>query len=136
MNIDNCPRCGKLYAVNIRELCFNCIKDIEKEYEICVQYLRDNKGADIQELSEATEVSIKQITKFIREGRISVVNAPNLTYPCEVCGTLIREGHMCESCRTRLTKELTEATRNDNARDQGHNMGSSTYSAIDKKRTF
>lgn len=136
MNIDNCPRCGKLYAVNIRELCLNCIKDIEREYEVCVQYLRDNRGANIQELSEATEVSVKQITKFIREGRISVMNAPNMMYPCEVCGTLIREGHMCDSCRTRLTKELTEATRNENARDQGNNMGLSTYSAIDKKRTF
>ncbi|MFB5266732.1 TIGR03826 family flagellar region protein [Paenibacillus enshidis] len=136
MNIDNCPRCGKLYAVNIRELCLNCIKDIEREYEVCVQYLRDNRGSNIQELSEATEVSVKQITKFIREGRISVMNAPNMMYPCEVCGTLIREGHMCDSCRTRLTKELTEATRNENARDQGNNMGSSTYSVIDKKRSF
>ncbi|MFB5759875.1 TIGR03826 family flagellar region protein [Paenibacillus medicaginis] len=136
MNIDNCPRCGKLYAVNIRELCLNCIKDIEREYEVCVQHLRDNRGSNIQELSEATEVSVKQITKFIREGRISVMNAPNMMYPCEVCGTLIREGHMCDSCRTRLTKELTEATRNENARDQGNNMGSSTYSVIDKKRSF
>jgi flagellar operon protein (TIGR03826 family) len=136
MNIDNCPRCGKLYVINIRELCQNCIKDIENEYEICVQYLRENKGANIQELSAATGVSIKQITKFIREGRISIANAPNMMYPCEVCGTLIRDGHMCDSCRTRLTKELSEAARNENERDHGNNMGSSTYSAIDKKRTF
>lgn len=136
MNIDNCPRCGKLYAVNIRELCPNCMQDIEKAYEVCVQYLRDNKGANIQELSEATEVSIRQITKFIREGRISIANAPNMMYPCEVCGTLIREGHMCDYCRVRLRKELEGSSHSANGQNQGDNIGLSTYSAIDKRRNF
>ncbi|GIP28711.1 hypothetical protein J23TS9_38410 [Paenibacillus sp. J23TS9] len=133
MNLANCPRCGRLFAANFRDMCPNCIKDIEHEYEICVQYLREEKGATIQELSEATEVSIKQITRFIREGRISVMNAPNLMYPCEVCGTLIREGHMCDSCRARLTKELTQAAQDDTNKEQGtRRQGEGAYRAIDK----
>lgn len=61
MNLGNCPRCGKLYALNFRDVCSNCIKEIEKEYQICVDYLRENKGTNIQELSDATEVSIKTL---------------------------------------------------------------------------
>ena len=68
MNLGNCPRCGKLYALNFRDVCSNCIKEIELEYQACVDYLREQKGANIQELSDATEVSIKQITRFIRGG--------------------------------------------------------------------
>ncbi|MDY8022656.1 TIGR03826 family flagellar region protein [Paenibacillus polymyxa] len=134
MNLDNCPRCGKLFIKNVRGICQNCIKEIEIEYERCVKHIRENKGIHMHELSEATEVSVKQITTFIREGRISIANAPNMTYPCEVCGIPIREGHMCDSCRTRLTKDLNQAVRDSSNQDQSNNMGSGTYSAIDKLR--
>ncbi|MFD0696232.1 TIGR03826 family flagellar region protein [Paenibacillus sp. GCM10027628] len=116
MNVANCPRCGKIFVKGFNDVCPNCVKEIELQYEKCVKFLRENRGAAIQELSEATEVSIKQITKFIREGRISIVNAPNMSYPCEVCGTLIRENTMCEPCRAKLVKDV----RN-NAEDQRRN---------------
>jgi flagellar operon protein TIGR03826 len=109
MNLDNCPRCGKLFAKNFRDVCPVCIREIDKEYELCANYLREHKGAIISELSDQTGVSIKQITKFIREGRISMMNAPNLSYPCESCGVLIRENHLCDACRTRLTKDTRRA---------------------------
>lgn len=132
--MDNCPRCGKLFIKNVRGICQNCIKEIEIEYERCVKHIRENKGVHMHELSEATGVSVKQITTFIREGRISIANAPNMTYPCEVCGIPIREGHMCDSCRTRLTKDLNQAVRESSDQDQSNNMGSGTYSAMDKLR--
>ncbi|MGQ3480892.1 TIGR03826 family flagellar region protein [Paenibacillus sp. TY11] len=134
MNLDNCPRCGKLFIKNVRGICQNCIKEIEIEYERCVKHIRENKGIHMHELSEATGVSVKQITTFIREGRISIANAPNMTYPCEVCGIPIRDGHMCDSCRTRLTKDLNQAVRESSNQDQSNDMGSGTYSAIDKLR--
>ncbi|MEB3102338.1 TIGR03826 family flagellar region protein [Paenibacillaceae bacterium T2] len=106
MNIANCPRCGRIFAPGLKDVCSACAKEVEQQYERCVQYLRDNRGATITEVSENTEVPIKQITKFIREGRISLVNAPNMSYPCDVCGILIREGNMCETCRKRLTQDV------------------------------
>ncbi|KRE44474.1 TIGR03826 family flagellar region protein [Paenibacillus sp. Soil522] len=105
MNLDNCPRCGKLFAKNFRDVCPVCIREIDKEYELCANYLREFKNSIITEVSEATGVTIKQITKFIREGRISIVNAPNMGYPCESCGTIIREQNLCDSCRERIEKD-------------------------------
>ncbi|MUT65022.1 TIGR03826 family flagellar region protein [Paenibacillus sp. NEAU-GSW1] len=109
-NIENCPRCGRIFAKHFRDVCPSCLKDIDKEYELCSTYLRENKGAIITELSESTGVSIRQITKFVREGRISLLNAPNLSYPCEVCGTLIRESNLCDNCRTRFQKDAKKST--------------------------
>ncbi|WNR44688.1 flagellar protein [Paenibacillus roseipurpureus] len=106
MNVANCPRCGKIFVRGFVELCPNCIKEQELQYERCLKYLRENRGVNIQELSEATEVPVKQITKFVREGRISIMNAPNMSYPCEVCGTLIRENTICELCRQKLMKDV------------------------------
>jgi len=115
-------------------LCQSCIKELEHEYEICVNYLRENKGTNIQELSDATGISIKEITRFIREGRISIANAPNMMYPCEVCGTLIRDGHMCDSCRSRLRKDLTNAVKENSAEDTTKKTSDGAYRAIDKLR--
>lgn len=106
----NCPRCGKLYNKSIGSVCSSCHREIEKQYEACLHYLRKHKGCNIYELSEATDVSVRQITKFIREGRISVMDAPNMGYPCEVCGTLIHAGGMCDKCRTRLAKDVQRMT--------------------------
>ncbi|MFC3747558.1 TIGR03826 family flagellar region protein [Paenibacillus sp. GCM10012306] len=134
MNLDNCPRCGRLYVKNLMELCQPCIKELEHHYEICVNYLRENRGTNIQELSDATEISIKEITRFIREGRISIANAPNMMYPCEVCGTLIRENHMCDSCRNRLRKDLANAAKESAAADASSLSQEGAYRAIDKLR--
>jgi flagellar operon protein (TIGR03826 family) len=137
MNVDNCPRCGRLYVKNLMNLCQPCIKDLEHEYETCVEYLRKNRGTNIQELSDATEISIKEITRFIREGRISIANAPNMMYPCEVCGTLIRDGHMCDNCRSRLTKDLASAaneTKETVDKSSAKKTSDAAYRAIDKFR--
>ena len=137
INLGNCPRCGRLFANNFRDICPSCIKEIEEEYEKCLKFLREEKLATIQEVSEATGVSIRQITKFIKEGRISVANNPNMMYPCEVCGVLIRDGHMCDSCRTRLTRDFAAAAKEDNQKQAGQNdkRGQGAYNAIDKFRS-
>lgn len=134
MNLDNCPRCGKLFAKNFRDVCPVCMRDIDKEYQLCADYLREFKGAIITELSDQTGVSIKQITKFIREGRISMVNAPNMSYPCESCGTLIRENHICDSCRKRLDKDRNQMLE-DMSRKQGEKSSQSitgVYKGLDQ----
>lgn len=126
LNIANCPRCGKIFARGFSDVCANCHKEIEKQYEACVQYLRENRGATINDLSEAVDVSIKQITKFIREGRISLYNAPNMSYPCDACGTLIREGHMCDTCRKKLTNQvnrMNEAASEMNQQERRRGLG-------------
>lgn len=134
MNIDNCPRCGRLFVKNPMGICQPCIKELEHQYEICVNYLREHRGTNIQELSDATGISIREITRFIREGRISIANAPNMMYPCEVCGTLIRESHMCDNCRNRLRKDLTNAARESAATDADSKVSEGAYRAVDKLR--
>lgn len=131
MDIANCPRCGKVFARNFRDICQKCYAEIEQEYVACAEYLRENRGTAITELSEATGVSIKQITKFVKEGRISMVDAPNLTYPCESCGMPIREGNMCTSCRDRLKADITSATSGLEARNSLAN-GNRTYKIGDR----
>ncbi|OEF99504.1 hypothetical protein BHF71_08785 [Vulcanibacillus modesticaldus] len=105
-DLSNCSRCGKVFVKTIYDICPNCVKEIDEEYHICAEYLRENKMVNIYELSEATGVSVRQITQFIREGRISIVDNPNMGYPCESCGTVISKGRLCKKCSDRLTKGI------------------------------
>jgi flagellar operon protein (TIGR03826 family) len=109
MSLANCPRCGRLFSRQLRNICPQCQEGIEKEYEVCVAYLKENKNCTQHQLSEATGVTTRQITQFIREGRLSMEGMPNMSYPCESCGQPIREGQICESCRAKLQKDMRNA---------------------------
>jgi flagellar operon protein (TIGR03826 family) len=113
-----CSRCGRLFARTISSTCPSCLKEIEEEYQRCYHYLREHKGCTLQELSEETGVSIRQITKFIHEGRISLSDAPNLGYPCDSCGKLIREHRLCAECRDKLSKEMKYTAESIKARQE------------------
>lgn len=106
----NCSRCDALFVQAARDICPKCYQIVEQEYELCAKFLRkrENRGSTIYQVSEATGVSVKQITKFIKEGRISVEGNPHLGYPCESCGTLIRKGNICESCMRALKHDITQ----------------------------
>lgn len=112
-DLANCPRCGKLFVKNVRNICSDCVKEIEDEYLRCADYLRKHKLVNIYELSQATEVAVSQITKFIREGRISIADLPNLGYPCESCGSIIQEGKLCKKCSERLNKDIKHVLSED-----------------------
>lgn len=134
MNLGNCPRCGKLYVKGIREVCNNCFQDLENEFQRCLAYLKENRGVTIQLLADATETSIKQITRWIREGRISLLNAPNLMYPCETCGTLIRDGSLCPDCKARLGKDMQNASRQISATaEEQRRRDAAAYQIFDQK---
>jgi flagellar operon protein (TIGR03826 family) len=118
--LDNCPKCGKLFVKGIRDVCQECNKVEEEEYKIVTAFLRDreNRKATIYEVSEATEVTIKQITKFIRQGRISMEGLPNMGYPCESCGQMTKEGNVCSSCRSKLSRDVNNLMQTEKKRQE------------------
>jgi flagellar operon protein (TIGR03826 family) len=102
----NCPSCGQLFVKDVRNICPSCYKSEEDSFEKVYDFIRDqkNRRATLPEVSKATGVKERTIIRFIKEGRIRVADFPNLTYPCESCGMPIREGKLCDACRTKLRK--------------------------------
>ncbi|MBT2657800.1 flagellar protein [Bacillus sp. ISL-18] len=99
----NCPKCKKLF-LQLRDICDDCYQKQETDFLNVNDFLRRNKGCTIQELSEATKVSIGQIRQFILSGRLLLVQFPNISYPCEICGNMIRTGKACSSCTETVNK--------------------------------
>lgn len=107
--LDNCPKCGRLFVKNqFRDICEVCYKEEEKLFEKVYNFLRkrENRTATLAQVVAATEVDETLIIKWIKKGRIQLLQFPNLGYPCDKCGKLIREGRLCSECNKGLQQQL------------------------------
>src|SRR5699024_3106089 len=89
---------------------------------------RKNRHASLTEICEATQVEEKVITRFIKEGRLHLADFPNLGYPCESCGTTIREGRVCMSCAKKLRSGLEQQEREEEILQRRKQKENRTYS--------
>lgn len=105
--LKNCPRCGKLFAYSCSSICNNCLNAEEEEFKLVKEYIYDNPGAIIPEVSDATGVSVDKIMRFLREERLEISSEnSNLILECESCGKPIKSGKYCEECKTKIASEI------------------------------
>jgi len=125
MALANCKRCGKLFNRMHLEICMECNKEDDENFFLIRDYLKDNRRATIYEVSEGTGVEVSMITRFIREGRITPIDNPNLAYACDNCGTAIQQDRYCKPCKDKLQKGLS-STREE-LRQQGDRSPRTDY---------
>lgn len=116
--VDHCPKCGKVFQKNLRNMCQECTKAYDNLLNACHTYLRDHRKATTEELSEATGVTDQQLMAFVKDSRLPLYSYPNLTYPCSSCGSRIRQHNMCIPCRGRITEDINRMKEQE-AKDRG-----------------
>lgn len=117
----NCPNCNEIFMKNkFRDLCPKCWKQEEADYDTVYKFMRkrENRAATIEQV--VTQIGVKEetILKFIKKGRIQLTNFPNLGYPCDRCGRIIRTGKLCEKCTNELREDL-KTFQSEEKRKQG-----------------
>lgn len=132
--LDNCTICGKLYLKTFTDHCLECYKEIEEDFKIVEAFLRreEHRFTTLEDLSEATEVSAKRISSFIREGRIYGEDFPNLGYPCAHCGIAIKRQILCTSCYDTFSMEINKTLKQEQlleelAADRRQGSGAAKY---------
>lgn len=119
--LTNCPNCNEIFVKSqFRDICQNCWKEEERAYEKVYQFIRkrENRAATMVQVVEETEVEEEVILKFIKTGRLKLTQFPNLGYPCDKCGAIIREGKICDKCIETLRKELEIHTMEEERRKE------------------
>ncbi|MGH2319172.1 flagellar protein [Planococcus sp. SE5232] len=113
--LDNCRICGTLFLKDYTDYCLDCYKKIEQDFKVVNDFLRieSNRFADIQEISRGTTISVKQISDFIRDGRIYADDFPNLGYPCKRCGKVIKRQILCDDCYEEFSAEINVTMKTD-----------------------
>lgn len=105
----NCPNCNGIFVKNqFRDVCPKCWKNEEKDFQTVYQFMRkrENRAATIDQVVTQTGVKEETILKFVKKGRLQTAHFPNLGYPCDKCGRIIRSGRLCENCSSELRQEL------------------------------
>lgn len=112
MEVKSCKKCGKIFQyITGAPICPKCKKDEEELFQVVKAYLRENRGATMEEVCQATGASIKMIERYLKDGRLEVMPDSPIALSCEQCGTKIRTGRLCDRCRAKFNAELGAAAK-------------------------
>lgn len=108
MELKTCSKCGRSFADSTGKMnfCSRCVPDVEDEFKVVRDYLYDNPGATVKEVSEATGVSETIILKLLRDERIELTDDSAGILKCQSCGIDIKMGKYCDNCKHNLAKDL------------------------------
>lgn len=106
-DLRNCSRCGRLFGYVGRPICSYCIEEEEDEFKIVKDFLYDNPGSTVYEVSDATGVEVEKIMRFLKEERLQISSDnPNMLLECERCGKAINTGRFCKDCTNDLHRSM------------------------------
>ncbi|GMQ58059.1 hypothetical protein AN1V17_24540 [Vallitalea sediminicola] len=110
MNVRNCVKCGRIfnYITGI-PMCPACKSDLEDQFQVTKKYIRDNPNANIAQVAEECDVSLKLIHQWVREERLTFSEGSAIGIECELCGKTIRTGRYCDQCKHDIQHNLDGA---------------------------
>ncbi|UOQ45723.1 flagellar protein YvyF [Halobacillus salinarum] len=109
----NCPRCKELFLKGTAEVCQNCRRLEEEDFQKVYAFIRkkSNRTATVMDIVEETGVEEQLIRKFVKQRRLHPAEFPGLSYPCEKCGAEIQEDRLCKNCIDELVSGIKHHER-------------------------
>lgn len=113
LNVRNCRRCGKIFKYTSgAPLCQKCRQLEEEDFKRIKDYLYQNPGSSLSQVSIELDISIERIKRFLKEGRLEIVgNGGNFILECERCGKPIKTGRFCYECSVNLSGRFKNAAK-------------------------
>ena len=120
MNIIQCSICKKPFQTLGGKICGNCLERIDKDFITVRDYIYEHKNANMDTVSEETEVPKQIILHLLKEGRL-IIDDPDgesglLT--CEVCKKPINTGRMCKACQDKVSNTMQKSVSGAKPADQ------------------
>ncbi|MGI6776726.1 MAG: MerR family transcriptional regulator [Acetivibrionales bacterium] len=127
-DVRNCRKCGKIFNyLGGVPICPVCKQEDEEDFKRVKQYLYDNPGASMSQISTELDISVEKIKRYLKEGRLEIIGEEsNLVLECESCGKSIRTGRFCAECERELARGFQETA----------NRMSTSRSAAERRSEF
>ncbi len=111
--VKNCKRCRRIFMFGGTgpQLCNECKKLEEEEFEKVRTFVREFPGATVQEVAKETLVPTQLIYRFLKEGKLEVSEESPIALQCENCGSRIKSGRFCITCSKKLANDMISAGR-------------------------
>ena len=103
-DVRNCKKCGKIFNyIGGAPICPVCKQADEDDFKRVKEYLYENPGAIITQVSTELDISIEKIKRFLKDGRLEITSTEgNMVLECENCGKAINTGRFCNECERDL----------------------------------
>jgi hypothetical protein len=89
-------------------ICPRCKADDKRDFDRVRDYVYENKGSTIIEVSEALDIKPSIIEGFLRAGRLEIPEGSAIFIHCEQCNKEIRSGRFCPDCAEHMTAKMKE----------------------------
>ena len=110
MDVRSCKSCKRLFNyLSGPVICSACVEKLEETFKEVKDYIREHPHAALQEVSEANEVSVKQLKTWVREERLKFSDDSPVGIECMNCGAMIKFGKYCEACKGKMINNLSHA---------------------------
>jgi flagellar operon protein (TIGR03826 family) len=113
MDIRNCKRCGKVFNyVGVASVCAECAQREQEDFQKVREYLFAHPNSTTLEVTKATGIDPKVISRLLKEGRLLADNiqiSDSEELRCEKCGQAIGKGRFCEKCVSEMKNEFQKA---------------------------
>ncbi len=126
MDVRNCKRCGKIYNYMGSAVCNNCLQQEQEDFDKIREYLFKNPNSSTAEVSEATGIELKVISRFLKEGRLEadyIRMSDDSALTCEKCGKPVNSGRFCEKCVREMQTDFSKAAKPVSQQPRGINPG-------------
>ncbi len=124
MMLTKCESCGKFFGAEKpdQKLCSACsvtgtrlarhiAESGDPKFAIARDIVYDHPEISPEDLrllmiERGIEITVREIMSYVKDGRLSIKNAPQGNY-CEECGRTIVGGRLCPKCSNQLEKAIT-----------------------------
>lgn len=99
-----CRRCKQIFEPmnTLGGLCPACTAEDARQYYIVREFVKDNPGISVNEVSTLLNISTRKILTYLREERLEVAEGSSTKLSCQQCGASILTGMYCDSCKSKL----------------------------------
>lgn len=136
-----CVRCERIFASLKSEVCAACEPAEEADFTRIRNTLRESPGLNVEQVSEAAQVSTACVLRMLSQGRIENTSLGN-PIRCGHCGApaLSVSKRLCQNCLKRLDQQYAEAIRDVRGRIREKRAveppAHTVRKAVDDKRQF
>lgn len=95
----SCDICGRIFQPNgFLDICPNCFEKDQKDYDRVREYIYAHPCAKVFEVVTNLEISVNRIKRYLKEGRLEIVEKTSTFLTCESCGKPLQSGRYCDEC--------------------------------------
>ncbi len=107
----NCSRCGTLFIKKNKDICDNCIKEIQNLQESIIEYVDASplEKVHVKTIVEHFKISMNELEQFLISRKLAPVEK-KLVFTCIKCNSLLPIetpfSFVCKKCTQEMKQEV------------------------------